>query len=246
MSITQNVKRAKADYDMVYAEGKKSEYDAFWDIFQNYGVKTTDGYQYAFMYTHWNDENFRPKYDLNGGNFYYAFMQTGIKDIPACLERQGVVLDTSEASSITAMFSNSRCEVIPSIDTRNVSKLINIYYACWYCHTIGTIILRDDGSQEFSNCFYGADDIINISIQGTIGQNGFDIHWAKNLSKASILSILSALSTTTNGLTVTLSLTAVNKAFEDHEGDNNGVASVEWAELRASHSNWTIATPEAT
>lgn len=60
------------------------------------------------------------------------------------------------------------------------------------------------------------------------------------LSKPSITSIINCLSTTTSGLTVTLSKTAVNNAFETSEGVADGSTSQEWLNLVATKTNWTI------
>ena len=197
--------------DEVYSQGKKEEYDAFWDNFQQNG-SPVDGYEYAFMYKHWNDENFKPKYNINGKKFYMSFYGTGIKDIPACLERQGVILDTSQADTVDRIFALSKSEVLPSIDVRNVTKELHLYDSSWYCHTIGTLILKDDGSQKFNNnCFYNLSELVNFTVDGVIGNN-INFQWSPKLSKDSITSIITHLSTT-QGATLTLSATAVNTAF---------------------------------
>ena len=51
---------------------------------------------------------------------------------------------------------------------------------------------------------------------------------------------MAALSTTTTGLTVTFSKTAVDKAFETAEGANDGSTSPEWLALVATRPNWGI------
>ena len=60
------------------------------------------------------------------------------------------------------------------------------------------------------------------------------------LDKESLTSIINCLSDSTSGLTVTLSLTAVNKAFEITNGADNGSNSTEWLNLVNTRSNWTI------
>jgi hypothetical protein len=63
-----------------------------------------------------------------------------------------------------------------------------------------------------------------------IGQKNFNVHWSPKLSKASIESIINALSSTTSGLTVTISKTAKEAVFTTEE----------WATLIATKPNWTI------
>lgn len=81
--------------------------------------------------------------------------------------------------------------------------------------------------------------LTNLTIEGTIGQNGFNASWAP-LSKASLTSVVNALSSTTTGLTVTVRASAVKKAFETSEGANDGMSSEEWLTLVATKPNWTI------
>ena len=108
-----------------------------------------------------------------------------------------------------------------------------------------SIKLKDDGSQTFATVFTNCYALENLTIIGKIGQNGFDIHWSTKLTKSSIISIINALLDTEEGKTITLSKTAVNKAFETSEGANNGSTSSEWITLITPKSNayngkWTI------
>ncbi|MBO7176024.1 MAG: hypothetical protein J6W14_01500, partial [Clostridia bacterium] len=49
--------------ESVYEAGKKAEYDAFWDSFQENGNKKA--YAYVFAGSGWNKETFRPKYSVS-------------------------------------------------------------------------------------------------------------------------------------------------------------------------------------
>lgn len=233
--------KVDAVYDKGVSDGKKSEYDEFWDIFQNYGNGPVDGYEYAFMYRRWNDENFKPKYNIDGKKFYMAFYSTGIKDIPACLERQGVILDTSQSDSLDRIFSATKSEVLPSIDARScVSKEFTLYGSSWHCHTIGTLILKDDGSQKFNNnCFYDLPRLVNFTVEGVIGNN-INFAWSPKLSKASIISIVTHLSDT-QGATVTFKKEAVNREFGINVDDASTFPEgSEYYNLRYSKANWSF------
>lgn len=182
-------------YDNGVADGKRAEYDAFWDIFQSDERVAEHGYEYAFMWTRWTDEIFRPKKDLKAKNFYWAFYGTGITDLQACLDRQGVKLDTSQAQNVVSIFQlANKCKRFPSLDLRSVTSTItNLYYSCWSAETIGTIILKDDGSQIMSeNCFYDTPKLKNITFEGKIG-NGLKLSWSPLLSPASLKSIVKHL-----------------------------------------------------
>ena len=82
----------------------------------------------------------------------------------------------------------------------------------------------------------------NISfVEGSvIGKNGFDVQYSTSLTRQSIENIIAALSTTTSGLTVTISKAAVNTAFETATDAADGASSQAWNDLIATRANWTI------
>lgn len=93
---------------------------------------------------------------------------------------------------------------------------------------------------KYSIIFNNCSNLRELTIEGTIGQNGFSVEHSTLLSKDSITSIINALSTTTSNLTITLSKTAVNNAFETSSGAGDGSTSEEWNTLIATKSNWSI------
>ena len=209
--------------------GGKSFYDAFWDEYQSNGTRLT--YTMAFAGIGWTTKTFKPKYDIKPKNARYMFANGSLAgiDLTSLLEGLGIVLDTSNCTDFRQMFYYSSPKRIPAINTVAIDTFNSfIYYAD--IETIDRLILREDGSQAFVSPFSGAAKLINIIIEGTIGKNGFDIKDSIKLSKASIESIINALSTTTTGLSITLSKTAVNNAFTTDE----------WAALISTRSNWTI------
>ncbi len=229
------------------AEGKQAEYDRFWDLYQDNGARTT--YEYAFANWYWDKRTFTPKYDMRpttASNMFRGFGRTGTGagdstniDLVEHLKTLGVTLDFSQCATFTTCFMYAVIKRVGVIDTRAASG-INQLLASADIEQIDELILRDDGSQTFSNVFTGTSTIKEIRITGVIGKNGFNVQWSTELSHDSIVSIINALSTTTSGLSVTLSKTAVNKAFEQLEGANDGASSAEWQDLIATRSNWTI------
>ena len=75
----------------------------------------------------------------------------------------------------------------------------------------------------------GCIELRNITFSGTIGKD-IDFQKSTKLTKASIESIINALSSTASGVTVTFSQIAVNNAFSTDE----------WNALIATKPNWTI------
>lgn len=225
----------------VFAAGKKSEYDAFWDIYQNCGQRNE--YSCAFSGKGWNDTTFCPKYDIIPIYSYDMFKLSLITDLEFLLNRCGVVLDLSKSARASGLFAS--CEsitVCPEIDISATTylPLTQLFSYCKKLHTIRKLKIREDGGNTFSIAFEQCTSLENIILEGTIG-SAFDIHWSTKLSKDSIISIINALSTVTTSLTVTLSLTAVNTAFETTAGAADGSTSEEWAALIATKTNWTIA-----
>ena len=209
--------------------GFKGFYDAFWDAFQNYGNRTT--YNVAFF--QWGDDAFYPKYNIAPkGNVNSMFAQSKITNIKQRLIDCGVTLDFSQATNVTELFSLSQTTHLPVLDVRGGTNLWNLFYNSKIVD-VEKLILKSDGSQLVSDAFKLCYDLVNIVIEGTIGQDGLNLQWATKLSKASIYSIVNHLSTSTSGLSVTLSKTAVESAF-------GSTTSVEWTSLISTRSNWTI------
>ena len=87
--------------------------------------------------------------------------------------------------------------------------------------------------------FTGMTALREIRFQGIIGLS-LDLSEAPVLSAASMENVISCLSGSASGLTLTLSAAAVNAAFETAEGAGDGSQSAAWAALIATKSNWTI------
>lgn len=150
-----------------------------------------------------------------------------------------VVPDTLRPTSVHGFFQY--CTAV-----KRVSGFENIPYVQVITDVFnGCTSLEDAGAINFTGVTYVVRTFQNctalkhITAVGTIAVS-LDIHWSTGLTKASIESIVNALSTTTSGLSITFSKTAVNKAFETAEGANNGSTSAEWTALANTRSNWTI------
>lgn len=172
-------------------EGKQAEYDKFWDTHQTNGTKKM--YAYAFYGASWNDETFTPKYDIKPvGNsaLNSIFANSSITDLKSCLEKQGVTLDVSGATSgMGNPFLWCMTKTIPLMDVRNVTS-ISFYYA-YLCKTIDAIYCKDDGSNTWN--WDGCGALIDIyEIRGKIGRD-FNISATSKLSVETALVIIDAL-----------------------------------------------------
>ena len=240
METQQYVNRAKDDLDEVFEAGKQSEYNKFWDKFQDYGKR--DVYTSSFG-AGWTDEIFKPKYDikLKGTvESYYIFQYSDIVNLKKCLEDADVKLDTSKITYALNLFANSKIEVAPELDftgASTISALSNALKLKW----VDKIILSSTIAQNFiATSFSNCKVLEHCIFEGVIRMANFNMKDCVLLDKESITSVINCLSTDTSSIAVTLSLTAINKAFETSEGANDGSSSTEWQALVGTRTNWTI------
>lgn len=199
--------------------GGDNYYDTFWDAFQANGTRTD--YQHAFR-SGWTDNIYNPKYPLRPTNATSMFAATTIT--------KHIDVDTSACTVFDNMFSGANDPTsIGIIDTRSTTTLNQTFAYMKNLKTIEKLILKDDGSQTFSEfCFGWSGSLANVVIEGTIGHTVSFIG-CYSLSKASATSIINALSSTASGKTLSIQST-VKARF----------TSTEWDTLIATKPNWTI------
>ena len=219
-----------AGYEEGNTAGKKSQYDLFWDTFQDYGNQKY--YSYAFHNKRFNDETFKPKYDIRPKDAQYMFYGSAITDIGQKLKDCGVVLDTSQCTNLDRTFYYAK-GTIPVIDTRSCEQLLVTFCGNTY-HTIEKLILKDDGSQTFPSTFADAGGLINILVEGCIGKS-LDIGACYQLTRDSLieneLSIFNALKNY-SGTTITATLTL---------GTTNLAKLTDAEKAIATEKGWTLA-----
>ena len=226
----------------VYEAGKKSEYDAFWDTYQQNGERTS--YACGFAGTGWNEHTLKPKYDIKPttayGMFWYLDVGANI-DLVKIAEEQGIEFDFSNCANFNYFSYASGVVRLGVIDTRSVNGFGQFVASNGTLHTIEKLILRDDGSQKIDNntWFLPSNSTFrNITIEGKLGGSVRCV--CANMTKASLTSFLTALYDGSEGKTLTLSKTAVNREFETAADLKDGVSSAEWKALVEAKPNWTI------
>lgn len=236
MAIVNN-STSTTPYSVGEEVGKQAQHNEFWDDYLKNGVKP-----YHFASAGWNDDTFYPDRDLKPvENCYNLFATCGISDLAGRLRECGVTLDTSGINQrCDYMFGYaSSLTTVPYLDLRNASyasgTFNNMFNYCTALHTIEGIHLAEDGSQILGSAIFNkCNALVNLTFYGKIGSSGITLQYSIELSQDSIISVLNALSDSTSGLSITLSLKAVNKAF------TNGVNSSLWQEWVHDKSNWTI------
>lgn len=230
----------KSDYaekvDAVYEAGKKAEYDAFWDNYQQNGERTL--YECAFAGKGWNERTFKPKYDIRPtsayGLFWHLASGTNI-DLVSVSEECGINFDFSQCTLFQYAFYSSGLTRIGVIDTRSCSSFQQFAASNGTLHTIEKLILKEDGSQTFSNAsWFLPVKLKNITIEGKFGDT-INFGACTQLTKQSIINIINALSDTATGKSLTLL-----KSLIAHTDRFGSVDSEEWQSLVASKPNWTI------
>lgn len=204
-------------YDKGYTEGIEQGRKAEYDeLWDNFQVKgAKPHYSNAFSYTGWNDEIYDPKYPITPTN----------------------------TEGISAMFSWNQNISDTKVPITAYGKCAAAFNQCVKLKSIPKLIF--DRPTTISNMFSNCVALEELNCEGVIDITGLNLQWSKKLSKASITSVINCLSTTTSGLSVTISKTAVNNAFATSEGAADGSTSEEWLNLIATKSNWTISLLDA-
>lgn len=219
-----------AKVEQVYEAGKQAEYDAFWDKFQPYG-SYKQSYQACFGGKQWNADTLKPKYDVIVNSAIYTFAFNAMKvDLVKYFESIGRKLDFSQNTNANGTFQGAAFTRLGGIYCKGVNWH-NCFNGCPNLVTIDEWGDYDGGtiSGGLTSTFTGCSALENIKVKGTIIGN-INFQWSTKLTKASITSIINALSSTTSGFTLTLSKTAKEAAFTTEE----------WNALVATKSNWTI------
>lgn len=221
------------DYHQSY--GAWLEWNKFWDDTQDFGKKT----DYWGAFAGLSPAVFYPKYDIkptDAAHMFRSFGARGADRSPMDLEERmrecGRVLDFSQTTGMAYFIYVSNIVRVGVINAINVGNFNYAFYAASALKIVDKFIISDSGNQTFVSAFQSANNLEQIFFEGVIGQD-ISFQWSTKLSKASIESIINALSSTSSGTTLTLSSTAVTNAF-------GSTTATEWTDLIATKSNWTI------
>ena len=179
--------------DNVFDAGKKSEYDRFWDAFQENGMR--DDYRCAFMWK-WNDEAFQPKYDimlnqkLGQYNSQQAFELCEVQDIASCLAKNNVTIDTSQAERLDSNFRQAKTISLPPFDLSNCKEMAMTFYNMEKLKSLELNNLRENCTfdRPANYCFA----LENVKITGTIGNSGLNFQYSP-LTHDSLVNIIDCL-----------------------------------------------------
>lgn len=193
MNIAEKTLQLKQDFDDVYEAGKNVGQGDLWDNIQDYGNRTG----YAQGFASWGCEYIRPKYKViptvaNGVSAIFEY----------CKKLKKVEADyfdfsqkpTGEISNTGYNYSFNSCTQLEEIEDIGLIPQVGYFNAFAYDYKLHTIAkLGTDENTKFSGTFIFCNELINLIIEGTIGQNGFNVQWSTKLTHDSLMNIIDAL-----------------------------------------------------
>lgn len=215
-------------------------YDAFWDGFQVEGNRTN--YNSAFTSRdayYWTNGGFNPKYDMKPSTAQDMFaIYTADKtkclngDLVELLEKAGVTLDFSEATTGYQCFSGSNFTRLGIIDFRKHTYSHTIFFSgCKYLEKIDMFYPPQVAVTGHNNDFHDCKALKHLTI-------GADIWRTINL-KSSPLTLESAISVVThlkdysgteNEFTYTVTFSTTTWGYLDAEGETASPNGNSWRE----------------
>lgn len=212
-------------YNKGVNDGKKSQYDEFWDSYQQNGNRV----DYIYGFYRLSCEYLHPKYKvipksikLNDGTV--SFDPKYHNMVYGCTKLKKIEKDYFDLSQYDnelgynsnstygnyyTFANNPNLEIIEDVGMKPYSYY-NTFRWCSKLHTIEVIRSNERtlfDQQVFHSCY----ELKNITIEGVIASN-ISFHDNPKLSKASIVSIVTHLSDT-QGATLTLKKQAINREF---------------------------------
>lgn len=178
-------------------QGKKSQYDEFWDNYQNFGNRTD--YNYAFTGRGFNFANFYPKYDIKPVGYmtyiFYAWETSKhYGSLTQRLKECGVVLDTSGISNMTSMFAYSSFTEFPTINCTGLSTSSASTHVFANCYSrvnkIEKIIVKE--GVAFTNWFLNS-NFEEVIFEGVISTDSLNLQWSTRLTHESLMSVINCL-----------------------------------------------------
>ncbi|MBE7051897.1 MAG: hypothetical protein E7395_04930 [Ruminococcaceae bacterium] len=194
-TISENNVVIADNVQKVYKAGQDSEYDRFWDLYQDNGNRAS--YYMGFAGVGWTDETFKPKYDINPSNCASLFIHSRITDIVQSLEESGITLDSSSCTDISSMFNSSittRAPVVSAKAVWSVSNANGVFSNAKNLISVEKFIFVQTGVKKtciYNNCFTNCSSLREIRFEGEVYRS-LDLT-ASPLSVDSMKSLISCL-----------------------------------------------------
>ena len=143
--------------------------NGIYDEYQYNGERTD--YDYGFAGEGWNDAIFNPQYDIICTSSYFAFKKSRITNLKGILDKNNVILDTSNSVDVRDLFNSSKVTHIGVVSTASV-----LYNWCGalFCNCKDLISVEELYLSEclvagtYNQMFLNCSNLVSIKISGVI------------------------------------------------------------------------------
>jgi hypothetical protein len=230
MDIAEKILRAKTDYDEVYDKGEihgyevgqQEEYDKFWNAFQRNGLRTQYSYAYADMML--DNHMLTLKYTVKPETADYMFYMARASS-PLTLKADK--FDFSGCKSMRYAFADrnsiSTFELVDLTGCTDSSSLNYAFYDGYGGRIKEAINIKSNEKTYYSSNTFGyCSELVNLSIDGTIGKT-INLSACTKLSLESAKNVLTALKDFTglSEFSCSISLSGETWAKLDADGDTS-------------------------
>ena len=191
--------------EIVNIRDAQSEYDLFWDAYQQNGDR--GDYNFSFFGVGWNANNFKPKYDINVSTGEHMFDGSDISSLDLrqtqFQERFDVGFDTSQATNLSYWLQGSSVVAVGEVNAINLGTLKNVFYGATNLRTIEKIIMppKSTTSVDITDAFFGCVNLEDIAFEGVIA-NDISFADSPNLTVTSVNIILDRLASVSSMKTI--------------------------------------------
>lgn len=209
-TIAENVPKV---YNKGLSKGKQTEYDCFWDAYQENGTKTD--YDYAFSGSSWRKifDLRKPKYPITpmtAEGIFYWFNYDG--DDLFDLSEICSLIDFSNLSIAKNIFYRAKVKNI-TCDFSNCTQLFNTFAAISGGKYDNITLKVTEKCTSYQNTFVNTNSITTLIFTSDSVINGnLDVKNNYNLTHDSLMSIINCLiDNTSSGTKKTLTINDTNK-----------------------------------
>lgn len=196
-------------------QGRQAEWSDFWDEYQKNGNRSD--YNFAFHGYGWTNKTFKPKYDIicsrANSLFAYSKIEGSLKEI---LDKQGVILDISNALNLATTFQASLFTELPELIHPNLLGYSNTFDGMLNLESLKLVSTL--GFTSTSNTFKDCISLKNLELVGPISSPNLNVQWSP-LTHDSLINILNNLvdksADTSRSWTVTLGPDNIAKLTSD-------------------------------
>ena len=259
-------KANKAGYSKGFESGKQEEYKNFWSPISN---QTYFAYAFGSIFNFNNfkpPSTIIPKsqeackvceHNINGTCDKYGGSLPAEKNIAVA---QGMFQGSRIRRALTSQdvdwlcvpnmdyaFASSNVTEVTGINAKNCKSMKHLF---WWCSGLKKVEFTGYGRvTDWTKAFYRCLALEHIRFFTEYDESGkrtesirasIDFGDCSKLTFNSIASIFGALSDDVSNCTVTLSLAAVDKAFERVEGANDGSTTYGWLNVSTKKTNWKV------